>query len=171
MSDPSFYPNWQNDCLTYDLQKYKWPQMVLEVIRKKFPEVTKMETLHEVVAPSRISDLCIHVQNSFAQLKFQKLFDEFAEEYIAPMLDGKRYLIKRQPTLNCVIPEQTKHARRLPFHQGIFYNNGRGMATMWMPLTSAYGTNSMYIADLDDSRKLTKETISERLSCDEFELR
>jgi len=95
-------------------------------------------------------------KKAFGRKEYMMLFDQFAEEYIAPKLQGRRYLIKRQPTLNCVIPDQVKHARRLPFHQGIFYNNGIGMATMWMPLTRATGTNSMCIANLEDSRKLTK---------------
>lgn len=144
---------------------------MLEIIQEKFPLVESLDRLHTIIPPSQISNMCLYVQEAFSRLRFHKFFDAFAEEYIAPLLNGKTYLIKRQPTLNCVIPEQTRHARRLPFHQGIFYNNGRGMATMWMPLTPAFGTNSMYIADLEDSRKLTKQTISERLSCDEFERR
>jgi sporadic carbohydrate cluster protein (TIGR04323 family) len=171
MSDPYFYNQWQNDILTYDLEKYNFPRLVLDLVKEKFPLVVALETLHEVVQPSQIADLCLHVQKCFGRLEFMKLFDQFAEEYIAPKLGGKRYLIKRLPTLNCVIPDQAKHARRLPFHQGIFYNNGKGMATMWMPLTHATGTNSMYIADLDDSRNLTKQVIDEKLDLEEFEKR
>lgn len=171
MRDPFFYPRWQNACLTYDLKKFNLPQLVLDVIKEKFPMVSAMETLHEIVPPYQISDLCLHVQSAFGREEFQKFFDTFAEEYVSPLLEGQKYLIKRQPTLNCVIPEQTKYARRLPFHQGIFYNNGRGMATMWMPITRAYATNSMYIANLEDSRRLTKQTIEEKLSLEEFEQR
>jgi sporadic carbohydrate cluster protein (TIGR04323 family) len=171
MSDPYFYNQWQNDILTYDLKKYNFPRLVLNLVKEKFPLVVALETLHEVVQPSQIADLCLHVQKSFGRIEFMKLFDQFAEEYIAPKLGGKRYLIKRLPTLNCVIPDQAKHARRLPFHQGIFYNNGKGMATMWMPLTHASGTNSMYIANLEDSRRLTKEVIDQKMNLEQFEER
>lgn len=169
MSDPIFYSQWQNNQLDYDLVKYNFPHLVLNIIKEEFPKVNTLETIHEAVAPSRISELCLYVQKSFGRIEYMKLFDQFAEEYIAPKLDGKRYLIKRLPTLNCVIPDQVKHARRLPFHQGIFYNNGKGMATMWMPLTKATGTNSMYIANLEDSRNLTKKVIDLKLGLDEFE--
>lgn len=169
MSDPYFYDQWQNDKLTYDLTKYNWPLLILDMIKEKFPQVITLETIHETVDPSQIAGLCLHVQRAFGRKENMILLDQFAEEYIAPKLGRRRYLIKRQPTLNCVIPEQVKHARRLPFHQGIFYNNGVGMATMWMPLTKAFGTNSMYIANLEDSRNLTKEVIDKKLNLDEFE--
>ena len=169
MSDPYFYDQWQNDKLTYDIEKYNFPHLILNVIKEKFPSVLSLETIHTAVEPSQISELCLHVQKAFGRKEYMMLFDQFAEEYIAPKLQGRRYLIKRQPTLNCVIPDQVKHARRLPFHQGIFYNNGIGMATMWMPLTRATGTNSMCIANLEDSRNLTREVIDQKLSLDKFE--
>ncbi len=169
MSDPYFYAQWQNDKLTYNIEKYNFPHLILNVIKEKFPNVLSLETIHQEVEPSQISELCLHVQRAFGRKEHMVLFDQFAEEYIAPKLQGRRYLIKRQPTLNCVIPDQSKHARRLPFHQGIFYNNGIGMATMWMPLTKATGTNSMYIANLEDSRSLTKEVIDQKFNLDEFE--
>ena len=169
MNDPDFYKFWQNDRLVYDLEKYDFPRLVLNIVKEKFPDVRSLETIHEVVDPSSIVQICDHVQTALARLGFMKLFDSFADEYVKPKLGGSRYLIKRQPTLNCVIPNQQHHGRRLPFHQGIFYNNGRGMATMWMPLTKATGTNSMYIANLHDSRKLTEQVIRERMPLEDFE--
>ena len=171
MNNPEFYKHWQNSKLIYNLEKYNFPKLVLDIVKEKFPLVTKLETIHDNVKPSQISDLCLYVQKTFASIEIMKMFDQFAEEYIKPKLNGKRYLIKRLPTLNCVIPNQVKYARRLPFHQGIWYNNGKGMATMWMPLTVATGTNSMYIASLKDSRKLTKEVINQRMNLEEFERR
>jgi len=171
MNDPFFYEHWQNSKLSYNLKKYNFPLLVLNVIQEKFPAVNSLEKIHETVDPTQISKLCLYVQKAFGRKTFMQIFDKFAEEYISPKLNGKKYLIKRQPTLNCVIPNQVKYARRLPFHQGIFYNNGKGMATMWMPLTKAYGTNSMYIAELDQSRKLTKEVIKNKLNLEDFEKR
>ena len=171
MNDPFFYDQWQNDKLTYDIEKYNFPHLILDVIKENWPKVFSLDTIHEAVDPSQISKLCLHVQKAFGRKEYMMLFDRFAEEYIQPKLQGRRYLIKRQPTLNCVIPNQDTHARRLPFHQGIFYNNGKGMATMWMPLTKATGTNSMYIANLEDSRQLTKEVIDQKMNLEQFEER
>lgn len=169
MADADFYPQWDNCTLNYDLTKYNFPTLVLHVVKEIFPQVDALETIHKHLSPSQVVDLCDHVQKSFGRKHFMQLFDEFAEQYIQPKLNGKRYLIKRNPTLNCVIPDQQKYGRRLPFHQGIFYSNGRGMATMWMPLTKTSGTNSMYIAGLQDSRQLTLSVIQEKMSQETFE--
>lgn len=171
MIDPDFYAHWNNDELSYDVKRYDFTSEVLKLIQELYPSVDCLENIHKFVPSNCIVDICDHVQDSFAQKKYMIMFDQFAKEYVEPKLNNKRYLIKRQPTLNCVIPNQQYHARRLPFHQGIFYKNGRGMATMWMPLTVATKTNSMYIANLEDSRKLTKEVINEKLDQDEFERR
>jgi len=169
MHNLDFYSQWENAKLTYNLGKYNFPALVLELVQELYPAVPSLDQIHNFVPAKNIVTICDHVQKSFGQKKFMQLFEKFAEEYLAPKISGKKYLIKRQATLNCVIPNQVKYARRLPFHQGIFYSNGRGMATQWMPLTKAFGTNSMYIAGLEDSRKLTKKVIQEKLNVEQFE--
>lgn len=169
MAEVDFYEQWENATLTYDLERYNFPALVLELVQELYPNVPSLDQIHRFVPAGNIVTICDHVQKSFGGKKFMMLFDSFAEEYLAPKISGKKYLIKRQATLNCVVPNQRKSARRLPFHQGIFYSNGRGMATQWMPLTKAYGTNSMYIASHEDSRALTKKMIQEKLNLEQFE--
>jgi len=163
------YDEWENKTLEYNLLKYNWPEHVLELIQQLYPKIKKLETIHLFLSPSDFSRVSLHVQNSFSQVKYMKLFDNFAKEYIQSKIGGKKYLIKRQATLNLVVPNQIKIQRKLPFHQGIFYNNGRGQRTIWMPITKAEKTNSMYIANLQDSRALTKKVIKEQLSQEQFE--
>lgn len=164
---------WENQTLKYNLTKYNFPKVILNLINEILPKDTKyffqLDQLHEVLPPFELQKLTEKVQSALSHQTFQKMFDDFAEEYIKPLIDNKRYLIKRYPTLNLVIPNQTIHARKLPFHQGIFYNNGRGMRTIWMPLTKCWSTNSMYIASLEDSRKLTKKVLAERINYKNFE--
>lgn len=163
------YDEWENCTLNYNLENYNWPKLVLELIQEIHPQIKELETIHNFLSGPDIFNTTIHVQNSFSRLTFMKMFDSFAEEYIKPKIGNKNYLIKRQATLNLVIPNQEKSKRRLPFHQGIFYNNGRGQRTIWMPLTRAEKTNSMYIANLEDSRKLTKRVIEEKMDLLKFE--
>lgn len=169
MNDPFFYDQWQNHTLSYDLKRYNFPKLVLELIQELYPKTSSLDQIHNFVPSKNIVTIYEHVQKSFSRKKFMILFDEFAQEYLAPKVNGKKYLIKRLPTLNCVIPNQAKLIKRLPFHQGIFYSNGRGMATQWMPLTKTFGTNSMYIANLEDSRKLTRKVIKDKLNLQDFE--
>lgn len=165
------YPDtrWENQTLDYDLEKYNWPKWILEVIQEIEPDVTELTKFHQVVPVTRLITVLDHVQQSFSRLEFAERFDMFAEEYIKPLLDHQPYLLKRQATLNLVLPDQAKLARRLPFHQGIFYNNGRGQRTIWMALTRCEGTNSMYIADLESSREITNRVINEKWNLTKFE--
>ena len=160
---------WENKTLDYDILKYPWPSQVLSVIQEKFPLVDDLTRVHKHLTASQIQDLTIHVQSAFGRQMFAQQFDQFAEEYIQPLLGGKKYLIKRQATLNCVIPNQQHVSRKLPFHQGVFYNNGRGQRTIWMALTDCEDTNSMWIADTESSQRLTKQCIDQKMNQDQFE--
>ena len=164
-----YYKEWENKTLEYNLKKYNWPKHVLELIQELYPKVKSLEKIHLSLSPAEFSEVTLHVQNSFSQIKYMKLFDNFAKEYLQSKIGGKKYLIKRQATLNLVVPNQVKIKRKLPFHQGIFYNNGRGQRTIWMPITKAENTNSMYIANLQNSRVLTKRVIKEQMSLEQFE--
>lgn len=165
----SLKQHFNNNILNYDLDKYNWPKNVLDLIRTKYKQVRSLETLHETLSYSEIADVTAIVQREFLGEKWSIMLDNFAEEYIAPLLENKKYLIKRQPTLNLVIPEQSRAGRRLPFHQGIFYDNGRGQGTIWMPLTECFGSNTLWIMNLEKSRKLTKQVIQNKWSVEEFE--
>jgi len=161
--------NFNNNTLEYDLSQFNWGELVLTIVKEKFPSVNSLEFVHTALSPTEISEITLHVQNRFLDEEFSQMFDRFAEIYIKPLINNEEYLIKRQPTLNVVIPNQTKVGRRLPFHQGIFYDNGRGQGTVWMPLTKCYESNSMWVVDLDVSRKITKDVINFKWSVEQFE--
>jgi hypothetical protein len=167
--NPSLLENFDNATLNYDIKKYNWPKLILSKIQEKYPRVKNLEYIHNELDATEIFDIAALVQNSFKSIEWSIMLDDFAEEYVAPLLNGQNYLIKRQPTLNVVIPNQEAVGRRLPFHQGIFYDNGRGQGTIWMPLTECYESNSMWIMELEDSRKLTKIAVEEKLNVTDFE--
>ena len=161
--------NWQNNTLDYDLVKYPWHSWIRDTIRELHPAVDDLSKMHELISPEQATKVCDHVQRSFLDLHYQKKFEEFAKEYGETLIVTDQYLIKRQPTLNLVMPDQAKKHRRLPFHQGVWYNNGTGMRTIWMPLTPAYDTNSMYVVDHDESKHICKKTIENCLTQEQFE--
>jgi len=161
--------NFDNNTLEYDRDCYPWDIWVLEIIQELYPYVTSLENIHNEVAIRELVYITDMVQSKLSSVQYSKEFNSFAQTYIAPLLEGKRYLIKRRPTLNLVIPNQERFGRKLPFHQGIFYKNGRGQGTIWMPLTKAYDTNSMYVVPTDSSRKITKALIANEWSQKMFE--
>ena len=165
----SIYKNFDNDTLEYDRDCYPWDIWVLEIIQELYPYVTNLQNIHKHVPTRELVHITDMVQSKLSSPEYSREFDAFAETYVAPLLEGKRYLIKRRPTLNLVIPNQERLGRRLPFHQGIFYQNGRGQGTIWMPLTRAYDTNSMYVVPTDSSRKITKAVVDNKWNQKMFE--
>ena len=161
--------NWQNKTLNYDLVKYPWHEWIRNTIRGLYPLVDDLSKIHEVISPEQSVHICDHVQKSFLETHYQKAFEDFAKEYGEQLIGTNEYLIKRQPTLNLVMPDQAKKHRRLPFHQGAWYNNGVGMRTRWMSLTPAFGTNSMYVVDHGASKDICKQTLDNNLSQEQFE--
>lgn len=161
--------HWDNQTLAYDLEKFNWPAWALNVIQEVAPQIQELETLHLHLTPSEIVRVGQHVQNACSRLDFMKKFDEFAAEYVPQRVEGRRYMIQRQGTLRVVIPNQTQHTRRLAFHQGIFVGNGRGCRTIWTPFTRAEKTNTMWIMNLEDSRRITRQVLEEKWDLEKFE--
>ena len=100
----SIYKNFDNDTLEYDHDCYPWGAWVLEIIQEVYPYVTSLENIHNEVSTRELIPITDMVQKRLSAPEYSKEFDAFAETYIAPLLEGKRYLIKRRPTLNLVIP-------------------------------------------------------------------
>ena len=161
--------HWNNATLNYDLERFNWPAWALSVIQEIAPQVTELETLHEVLTPNEIVRVSQHVQNSCSRKDFMERFDAFVAEYIPQRINNKRYMIQRQGTLRVVIPDQARVGRRLQFHQGIFVGNGRGCRTIWTPFTEARDTNTMWMVDLENSRRITKNFVTEKWDLVKFE--
>ena len=162
--------NWENKTLEYDITKYPWNDWVLEEIKKLFPRVEELDTIHEYIDEKEIFSLCVSIQQLFMyDLTWMKRLSNFAKEYIPPLIDHQDFLIKRNPTLNLVVPNQQSIGRRLPFHQGIFYDNGRDHGTIWMPLTESFDTNAMWIINTDESKEITKKVIKNNWNLKKFE--
>ena len=162
--------SWNNETLSYDIDKYPWDRWVLQATQKLYPDVYSLEEIHKVLAEHELFELTIHIQSLFGKQKlWMKRLSDFANDYIPELINTREFLIKRQPTLNLVIPNQESVGRRLPFHQGVFYDNGRGQGTIWMPLTETYSSNSMWVLSTEKSRSITKRVIKESWSVETFE--
>jgi len=160
---------WDNKTLNYDLDKYNWPAWALSVIQEVAPKVTALETIHEELTPSEVSRAAGHMAQACSRRDFMEKFDQFVAEYASPRIQNRRYLIQRQTAARIVIPDQAKVGRRLQWHQGVFVGNGRGLRTFWTPVTKAQDTNTMWMMDLDISRKVTRQFLQEKWSLQRFE--
>ena len=48
--------------------------------------------------------------------------------------------------------------KSVDFHADVFYGHGNNIVNYWMPITSVYGNNSMFVLTEEDSKNLIKET-------------
>jgi len=157
-------PRWDNQIVNYDLQKYNWREYFLQAVRDKYPQVTELETVHEVFKPNEINDFVWNVQRICKSEEFAKMLDDFVGENFAHLLDNEEFMIQDVVGMRVVIPNQSKHGRTLNFHQGIWYGHGPGMYSIWTPLTKAWDSNTMQILPWDASREITQQTYNNKWS-------
>ena len=156
--------NFNNDVLNYDLEKYNFPAWALGRVQNQYPDVESLETIHFHVPVKKLGALQRYVSDGCETLEFMEMLDDFLTENIAPLVDGKEFLIQRFGTLRVVIPDQVKAGRILNYHQGIFVGNGTGLRTIWTPFTKSWGNNSMHMLDYETSVDITKKCIEEKWS-------
>ena len=92
----------------------------------------------------------------------------FLEKHILPLVE-KPILIQRYPTLRAVVPNQAKLGRKLSYHQGIFVGNGTGLRTIWLPVTRAFDSNTMWMVNSKDSKDLTRDVLKYSWDAKTFE--
>ena len=156
------YKNFNNDTLNYDIQDFQLRTYVEKVVKEVHPDLGALEKIHEEVDPSTLFKIQKHVERSCGRLEFMQMVDKFIEKYIAPLVDNQKYLIQRYGVLRAVIPNQLKAGRLLSFHQGIWVGNGKGLRTIWTPITECWGTNSMQMLKLDMFQNLQNNAIYEK---------
>ena len=160
--------NFNNNTLNFDKNRYPFHRWVLNVLKDDYPTLDCLENTHLFVPDTELAQVTDKVQKSFGSYEISKLYDDFAEEYIAPLIKSA-YLVKRYPTLNLVVPNQFSIGRKLYFHQGIFYANGKGQGTIWTAITKCYDSNSMWVVDHDNSKRITAVALEKKLSQEDFE--
>jgi sporadic carbohydrate cluster 2OG-Fe(II) oxygenase/sporadic carbohydrate cluster protein (TIGR04323 family) len=164
----SLDPRWDNQTLNYDLQRHNWPDYWLSVTRELFPQVDRLENVHQVLTVREISELANHCQRACDSAEFQDRVDSYFGEYVPELVDTD-WMIQRYFTIRIVIPNQGKVGRLLPWHQGIWVGNGLGLRTIWTPFTECYDTNSMWITDWDSSTNITQQCYDEEWDYDRIQ--
>lgn len=161
-------PRWDNQKLNYALANYNWPAYWLKVAQEKFPQIEKLESVHEILSPQEISVLAKHCQQACDRDEFYDLIDAYYGENVKNLVDGE-FMIQRYFTIRIVIPNQEHHGRLLGFHQGIWVGNGLGLRTVWTPITDAYNSNTMWIMDWDKSHEVTQTIYREQWDYDRIQ--
>lgn len=142
--------------LVYDTDAYDFEGWCLNEVRVAGYAIDDLTRLHEIIAYDDLPSLTKHLIARASAPRFQKMTHAFVKEYIEPLL-GPDLAVQRYPNFRAVLPSRGE--MRLPWHQGIWVGHGWGEATMWVPVTPAFQSNSMYIIDYETSRRLTEQAM------------
>ena len=144
----------------YNHLDYYLSDTVLNCVKKYYPDVYDLSLLHKFVPSKNIGELVKLVGKDLADTDFYMRFDEIIARYVAPLLPTD-VLVQKFGNIRITVPDQDRTGTVLPFHQGRWVGNGLGLRTIWLPFTDAYESNSLQIIDIDTSRTITKQSISE----------
>ena len=73
MLNLDFYSQWENAKLTYDLERYPFPALVLELVQELYPDVPSLDQIHNFVPAENIVTICDHVQKKFWSTKIYEI--------------------------------------------------------------------------------------------------
>jgi hypothetical protein len=161
--------NWDHNVVDYDLDRFPWYERILSVIQEVKPQCKSIRRLHEFFDRTEIVPLRKKVEQFVRTKEFSGWVDDYFHHIIRESMTD--YLIQATPTLNFVLPDQQKQGSLLTFHTGHLTAYSNGMRTIWTPVSTAFGSNSMQVVSREDSKKLTKEFMSEKLSMKEMQKR
>lgn len=162
-------PRWDNKSLSYDKQKHDWSVFFLDSIRELKPGLDSLENVHHYFKTSELISLRKHLEKLTRSREFSTRLDEFFREYITPQLDTDEYMIQSTCGIRVVVPEQERLGRLLSFHTGYWTGYSNSMGTVWIPITRAYGTNSMQVVSWEDSIEIMEKIHGEKLPLEDIQ--
>lgn len=146
--------------MTYDLERYNWPELFLSIARESKPSLAALEDIHLHYSLDDFVDLRKKYEHFTTSQEFCKLVDQFVKEYLEPKIpraQDRQYMIQQIAGIRIVIPDQRKVGRLLTFHTGYWTGYNNLMYTCWIPVSRAFDSNSMQVMNWEESKRLMIE--------------
>ena len=87
-------PNWDNKTMQYDLSRYNWPEKFLNAAQEKFPQITDLTKIHEVLSTNDLLGLRNHIESYTRSAEFCADVDELS--LAVERVEAKLNLLKQQ---------------------------------------------------------------------------
>lgn len=122
---------------------------------------TALEDLHRHLSPdaTRLDDSELNsVSKAFYDTSepFLALYRRFFRDVVGPLF-GEDLYFQATPTLRFQFPHQGGFDWRPRIHTDIMLGHPPAEVNIWLPFTRAFGTNSMMIANLEDSIEILED--------------
>jgi hypothetical protein len=136
------------DIMHYDTTVYDFRKLIV----KHFGEdnLFHLHAGHAYEVFDQASDQSSHIHKKFYQIydtdDFLSLYRRFLQEQIQPVF-GEPIVYQAKPTFRIHMPGNLAVGE---FHKDSDYNHQRSEVTHWMPFTSAFETNTIWIESVED---------------------
>lgn len=149
---------------SYPTEAHRFGEFFLETINaylvdRQIPQIQNLTDIHRSVSVSESEALYQYLYESEESELFQKLYQRFLAECVAPHFSGRRVFAQRKPGIRIHLLESTT----VQFHTDEWYGHGSNVYNVWMPLTPAFDSNSLWLADYEASLVETTKIESEKL--------
>jgi len=154
--------------VSFDTTRFPFAGLFLARINQRGGSLAELSRLHEVADEGSLAKVYQDCYQLMGEPPFVDLYRALHKEVVAPYLGVPfRYQIK--PGIRIHLPG----TKTVQYHTDEWYGHGKDVLNLWMPLTNAHDSNSLFVASLDDSLrevgrleadKATMATINERLA-------
>jgi len=149
--------------LSYDVEAYPIPDLfqdcVSDFLKKNGLRPSRpLGELHHAVDFERLSELTPFLFSMLNGSEFQTLYRRFIEDVIAPLFP-KPIGYQWVPNPRVHLPK----GRTVQYHTDEWYGHGPNAFNFWLPMTRAYGSNTLRAASLADSIRLCRQFERDKL--------
>ena len=115
----------------------------------------KLESMHNFISPKKINDLRLKSFRKINQkLDWKKYIMEICESEITSIL-GSALLIQSKINLSIQMPKDK--SSKLSIHSDSWSADSPFQVNLWLPLTSTFDTNSMFVFSKNESLNIIKK--------------
>ncbi len=135
----------------YDSEKFPFDRAALAVVNEalskdgKIP-IQALTRLHAAVDSRYLGRIYAALYAFLKGDTFMAAYRQYLKEAIAPRIAGD-FFYQKTPGVRIHLPK----TRTVQYHTDVWYGHGENVLNFWIPLTHSYGSNSIYVASLDDS--------------------
>lgn len=163
----SFYEEFDNKTLEFNTTQFQfreWIENELKVLGLKFD---KLENLHIDLDSKDCASVTKKIISETRKKSLRSIVLPFIKTNIHPLLDHTDIALQRFFNFRILLPDQPLSI--IPFHNGQLQGHGLGERTIWMPLTETNETSSLYLMNIEESRRILERVREERSSYSEFQ--
>lgn len=150
-------PFWDNNQIGYDLEKFPFRDGFLNLAQEINPAISDLEELHLYFNANEELELKRLWEKYSNSDYFSKLIDQFIKENLEKHFEDDIYMVQRTLGIRITRPGQEKIGRLVTYHNGYWNGYTNHLYSIWVPLTRAFDSNTLWQTSWEDSRRIIQQ--------------